>query len=195
MPTRLKKTGGRSGPNPAAIKRWGMWKSGFWRKVKIRATGAGGRLTKISIIDIMKRKVEMKRTLFVAAVVLVVSSMVYADAPAGIHGYCYYCIEGENPTLADSVDLFLKRTADNYIFTGNSAKNDPTQYVANNTYGVDVYIDAGYWYYVKGKKVNYTGDFKGIWEMQYAGPHNYEDPNNNPVQHIYLIKTGDIPDD
>ena len=58
----------------------------------------------------------MKRTLFVAAVVLVVSSMLYADAPAGIHGYCYYCIEGESP-------------------------------------------------------------------------------NNNPVQHIYLIKTGDIPDD
>lgn len=125
----------------------------------------------------------------------ILSAFLYADAPAGIFGNCYYCPAGEDPVSADSVELFLKRTSDNHVFEGNSRVNDPTSYVASCYFGVDCRIDAGYYYYVRGRRINYSGDYAGVWDMQNAGPHAYLNPNDNARQHIYLIRTGDIPSD
>lgn len=137
----------------------------------------------------------MKKVVTVTLFFLILTAFLYADLPAGIQGYCYYCPEGENPVSADSVELFLKRTSDQHVFEGNSKVDEPHKYIASCYYGVDCRIDAGYYYYVRGRKINYSGDYYGVWDMQYAGPHAYLNPNDNALQNIYLIKTGDIPGD
>jgi hypothetical protein len=133
----------------------------------------------------------MKKMGTVALILSIPVALLFSQAPAGVYGNCYYCPEGENPVSADSVELFLKRTSDQYVYEGNSRVNEPNKYVANNGYGIDCHIDAGYYYYVRGRKINYSG----VWDMQYTGPHAYLNPNDNALQHIYLIRTGDIPDD
>lgn len=116
----------------------------------------------------------------------------FSELPAGIYGDCYYYYEGDY-VPACSVNLQLKRTSDGHIYTGNSKVNDPAEYVANNTAGVDVTIPAGYSYYVRGYKTNLSGPYVGLWSMDWAGPHDYLNENDNAHQDIILYKIGDPP--
>ncbi len=121
--------------------------------------------------------------------ILFVFAMADEELPAGISGYCYYCNDQGQPiAFACSVDLYLKRSTDGKVFTGNSRVNEPHFYVANASYRPDVLIEfgPGYSYYVKGYKYNPSGPYSGGWEMAYTGPFPYTHANESSTCPILL---------
>ncbi len=108
-------------------------------------------------------------------------TIVYGDeAPAGIYGRCWY-VENQGNILAPacSVDIYCKNLTTGQVYTGNSKKNFPDEYVAQQSYSVDVYIPAGngYYYAVAGYKWNSSGPFAGAWKINYTGSYYYPTPN------------------
>lgn len=114
------------------------------------------------------------------------------EAPAGIYGMCWYVDDQGNPlALACSVTIYCKNLTTGQVYTGNSQVNLPHEYVAQQSYSVDVYILAGdkYYYAVAGYKWNSSGPYAGAWKMDYTGSYLYPTPNSSAGEcHILLRK-------